>query len=238
MTMCEARDIPASADQPATALLRTDRADDLWRIRDPDVALVLWQREPVPGLAAWLAALPARRLPDTRVLVTEATLSPALTQACDDADMPGGPFRRAFLADAMRLARLFLDVMDAATVDVRLNVIRHDACWRFHRDYVPARMLTTYRGAATQWVTPANAADALAAQRAYAGPIERFPDHAVGLFKGERAIASLTGDLAVAGQGIVHRSPPIAGTGETRLLLCLNLPSETSPAAWSAPRRR
>jgi len=30
----------------------------------------------------------------------------------------------------------------------------------------------------------------------------------------------------------VHRSPPILGTGKTRLLLCLNTPSETSPLPW------
>jgi hypothetical protein len=43
--------------------------------------------------------------------------------------------------------------------------------------------------------------------------MNELPRFAVGLFKGERR----AGPAA-----ILHRSPPIAGTGTTRLFLCLN----------------
>ncbi|OWK27704.1 DUF1826 domain-containing protein [Sphingomonas mucosissima] len=73
-----------------------------------------------------------------------------------------------------------------------------DACRRFHADYVTYRMLTTYHGAAIQWV------------RSEAPPaIEQMRAGEVAIFK-ERPML----DEAP----ILHGSRPIAGTGETRLL--------------------
>ena len=114
-------------------------------------------------------------------------------------------------------------VMATPEVDIRLETIRHDACWKFHRDHVPARLLTTYRGPGTEWVHPRDGAAALSEQKSFRGRIERFPEHSVGLFKGSRG-----GSRA----GIVHRSPPVALSGEVRLFLCLNLPSIMSPSSW------
>ena len=47
-----------------------------------------------------------------------------------------------------------------------------------------------------------------------------MPSHSIAVFKG-------TEDAS--GRGVVHRSPPIEGTGQTRLVLTLNMPSEASP---------
>ena len=109
-------------------------------------------------------------------------------------------------------------------VDVRLERISHDSCWKFHRDCVEARLLTTYCGSATEWVQPIHAEQALREQKSYNGPLERLRVHDVAIFKGNRAGPN---------SGIVHRSPPIVGTGQTRLLLCLNKRSVASPEPWS-----
>ena len=84
--------------------------------------------------------------------------------------------------------------------------------------------LSTYRGPTTEWVKPQHAAEALQNQKDYQGPIEQFQAFEVGIFKGKHD------DLS---SGIVHRSPPIAGSGITLLLLCLNKQSEASPERWS-----
>jgi hypothetical protein len=65
---------------------------------------------------------------------------------------------------------------------------------------------------------------ALQAQRAYLGPIVQLPAFAVALFKG---------DQVTEGSGVLHRSPPIAGTGMTRLVLCMDGPSAASPPMWT-----
>ena len=108
-------------------------------------------------------------------------------------------------------------------VDVRLERVSHDSCWKFHRDFVEARLLTTYRGPGTEWVQPIHAERALRAQKRFKGPLEHVRGNDVALFKG---------NCAGPGSGIVHRSPPIAGTGCTRLLLALNRQSAASPEPW------
>ena len=51
------------------------------------------------------------------------------------------------------------------------------------------------------------------AQRRYRGPLNELPRFAAGLFKGV---------VRAGTEAIVHRSPPVAGSGQTRLFLCLN----------------
>jgi len=75
------------------------------------------------------------------------------------------------------------------------------------------RLNATYRGPGTQWPPLELAARALRAQRRYRGALNELPRFAVGLFKGEGRAGSAA---------ILHRSPPIAGSGITRLFLCLN----------------
>ncbi|MEC8288230.1 MAG: DUF1826 domain-containing protein, partial [Pseudomonadota bacterium] len=115
----------------------------------------------------------------------------------------------------------FAAIVDDDYVDIRLETVTHNSCWKFHRDYVEARLLTTYLGPATEWVQPDYSEQALLEQMKYSGPIERMKTHHVSIFKG----SCLGTD-----SGVVHRSPPIAGTGQTRVLLCLNKQTATSPA--------
>jgi hypothetical protein len=102
--------------------------------------------------------------------------------------------------------------MDLTHVMLRLERVTGDACKRWHADYVSVRLICTYRGAATRWIEqPGDRQRALATGT-------------VGLFKGR----VLAGDDA-----IVHRSPPILGTGEDRLLLVLDgPPPEDTAALW------
>lgn len=197
--------------------------DVLDQIRDPAVRLALWERSLAEDFAAWLDELPIDRLPDSRVLADRATLPSAIAAMLDAAGTPAGKMRTMLVDDIAGLADLFMAILGSQVVDIRLDTVHHDACWKFHRDHVPARLLTTYRGPGTQWIRPADGAEALTRQRSYRGPIQQFPRHAVGLFRNRCA--------AEAGS-ILHRSPPIADTGIARLLLCLNPLSAASPDLW------
>ncbi|MEA1675519.1 DUF1826 domain-containing protein [Nitrospirillum sp. BR 11163] len=192
----------------------------LGRVSDPTVGLALWRRDRFPGVALdpWLDALPADRLPRGRFLVRLGDVDTVLVPLLDGAGAPV-----ALAADIVDLSRRFLDVAGGDWVDLRLEVVEGDACWKFHRDHVRLRLIATYRGPGTQVVAPIDAACALARQRRYQGPLYEMPRHAVALFKG-------CGEAC--GEGVVHRSPPIAGTGQARLVLCLNQPSAASPEPW------
>ncbi len=215
-------------DAPEAAVRVCDALPDILALRQPSVEMALWPREIPPEMAAALDDLPAASLPDGRVLVRLDDLEAALDTLFLDRAATAA-LRPWLIADIAMLAACFADLTGSIEIDVRLERITGDACWKFHRDCVEARLLTTYRGPGTEWVSPTDAAAALRDQRAYRGPLHRFPPQAVGVFKGS---------CAGPGSGIVHRSPPIAGHGETRLLLCLNLPTSASPERWtrSAPQ--
>jgi len=206
----------------APGIARGQSISVLRRIHDPAVALALWERKLSRAFALWLDTLAPDRLPHGRVLAGTADAHAALAAILHRSATPDHPMARLLLADAAMLARRFAAVAGSDTIDIRLEAVRHDACWKFHVDDVKFRLLTTYRGPGTQTVSPAHAGDALARQRDYTGPLDEIPPRNVALFKGARS-----------GAGVVHRSPPITGSGIVRLVLCVNLPSAASPPAWT-----
>lgn len=197
--------------------------EGLGAIRIPSTELVIWERTLPSRLQGWLDMIPVRALPDLRLLIKPEELRPALEPLLEQCGITAGDMHDLFIADIGELVQIFSDITASARVDVRLERVEDDACWKFHRDSVDARLLTTYRGPATEWVQPGHGEHAILEQERFTGPLERLGVHDVALFKGTRA---------GTGSGIVHRSPPIAGTGCTRLLLCLNQPSEASPDPW------
>lgn len=200
-----------------------DAADGLAAITKPEMELVIWRRALPLCLQTWLERLDASSLPDIRVLVQPTDLRRAVEPHLDDCGMPPGDMRDLLLHDIGDLVAAFARITRRDLVDVRLEHVSHDACWKFHRDCVDARLLTTYRGPGTEWVQPIHAEQALREQKRFKGPVEHLTNHDVAIFKGS---------CAGAGSGIVHRSPPMAGTGQTRLLLCINKQSAASPEPW------
>ena len=200
-----------------------DAAEGLAAINKPNIGLVIWRRALPLCLQTWLDRMDASCLPDLRVLVQPSDLRRAVEPQLDHCGMPPGDMRDLLIGDVDDLVSAFAGIARSDLVDVRLKRISNDACWKFHRDYVEARLLTTYRGPATEWVQPIHAERALHAQKLFKGPLEHIRSNDVAFFKG---------NSAGPGSGIVHRSPPIAGTGCTRLLLSLNKPSAASPEPW------
>ena len=199
-------------------------ADGLAVINHPGTELVIWQRALTSCLQTWLERMDPSRLPYLRVLVQPSDLRRAVEPHLDDCGMPRGDMRDLLLGDVDDLVSAFASITQSEHVDVRLERVNHDACWKFHRDTVEARLVTTYRGPATEWVQPVHAQRALREQKRFKGPLERLGDYDVAIFKGICAGPS---------NGILHRSPPIAGTGRTRLLLCLNKRTDVSPDPWA-----
>ena len=109
--------------------------------------------------------------------------------------------------DIAAMADMFADLMQSPYVRLRLDVIKTNACRKFHIDAVTARLVCTYRGTATQYGISRETGDVDAIQTLGTGsPI------------------LLRGTLwpVVPKSRLLHRSPPIEGTGETRLVLVLD----------------
>ncbi len=207
----------------AEGVLVCETMDGLAAITGKDRELVVWQREIPLRLQEWLEGMNPARLPDLRILLRPDDMKAAMEPLLDNCGMLRGDLRDLLVQDIVSLVAVFAGITRSDLVDVRLERINHDACRRYHRDCVEARLLTTYLGPATQWIRPHHARQALREQTEFNGPIEQLGTHDVAIFKGS---------CAGPGSGIVHRSPPIAGSGVTRLMLCLNTPSEASPDLW------
>ena len=217
------RKAPAGTHPANSSIVFCDDVAGLAAINDAGKELVICARSMPFCLAHWLAEMAPSRLPDFRLLVRPADTQQAIEAQLDECGMPPGEKRAFFIDDITRLVAVFAGITRSDLVDVRLDRIDHDACWKFHKDAVEIRLLTTYRGSTTEWIDPQHAEQALREQTDYDGPLESLEQNDVAIFRGSSANAAA---------GIVHRSPPIEGTGAVRLLLCLNAPSIVSPEPW------
>lgn len=207
------------ACRPAGMVIQGDHPDVLSLISEPDVALAVWKRPPgtMAALGRWLDALPVRHLPDGQFVARLGEVPEQLSRLCEIAKCGASRERDRLIDDITRLARLFARATGRDEMNLRIEAIDHDSCWRFHRDHVGLRLNATYLGPGTQFVPAERAGAALRAQRSYRGQLRHLRRFDVGLFKGK----NLAGDDA-----IVHRSPPIVGSGLTRLFLCINEATE------------
>lgn len=108
--------------------------------------------------------------------------------------------------DIAQLSRRFMSVMGVQNIRVRLEAVTTNACKKLHADYTDLRLITTYAGAGTDYA-PHGDGDCC---------LERIPAGTIGLFKGKLFGAGHT--------PCMHRSPPIEGSGEARLVLVIDTP--------------
>ena len=191
----DARTLPPPPALPDHVRLSPDPAI-LATVDDPQVTLAVWQRPsplPMPDLGGF---------PAIRFAAGTGSVAKGVRDAL--AVLPPQPWHATLAADVERLASLYATWTGEDRVEVRLERVTGNGCWKFHADYVALRLITTYCGQATQWLPQEATTDA---------EPRALSTGDVGLFKGrERA-----GDRA-----IIHRSPPIAGSGEDRLLLVID----------------
>jgi hypothetical protein len=191
---------------PAVAVREGVAPENLLAIRRPGVAAAIWTRAPDPAFAAWIDGLPPERLPELRAALPAARAADAVLAACESAGDPAGPERDQLAGDVAALAAIFARLSGGAMLRLRLDVVSTDRCRRFHVDNVRLRLLCKYRGAGTEY--------GVAGCGATPDRIARLPRGGAAVFRGLRWPGERT--------GLVHRSPPIAGTGETRLLLAID----------------
>lgn len=191
-------------------------ADVLGDVARPDVELAVWHRGADPAWAGWLEGLPVDDLPACRMDVAPDDAARSLHTSFDACGTPRTPSREALVTDIAGLVYRFASLAGISTLRLRLEIITDNACRRWHRDCVPLRLICSYRGPGTQWLSPGQVAAALDQ------PDEDAPD-ARSLQTGDVALFKGCGWPAQPNDGgIVHRSPRIAGSELTRLVLVLD----------------
>ena len=225
--LIDPRNIIAEETAPYSNIRITNSLKELSSINDPGIELVISQRALPTSLLNWVNNIENSRIPNFRILVKPGDLKTALDEKLEETGLLPNGASDLFIDDISNLVAIFSQITMNELVDVRLDRIDDDACWKFHKDSVETRLLTTYRGPSTQWVKPQFSDRALREQKKYDGPLESLQLNDVAIFRGNRANFA---------EGVVHRSPPMAQTGGVRLLLCLNVPSIVSPEPWRLMR--
>jgi hypothetical protein len=176
--------------------------------------LVILDADPPVGMAAALDALPFDNLPHFRIEGPVKLVANRLIQ------LSGTPGLIAPLAwvmvDVAAQAQRFADITGTMHIGLKLERITDNACRKLHHDYVAHRLVCTYRGPGTEWL-PHQHEQALGDERETVPPewLEPVPRFAAALFAGR---------VLPGARPVLHRSPPIAGTGEVRLVLTINEP--------------
>ena len=209
-TRAGGHDAPPPQDlsvKAATDVWQVDRPDDLSALHRPETAAVIWRRQPLAGFQKWLDELAPEYLPSARVILRPADVRTAVTSVCDTSGTPNGPERARLIDDIAALADIFTSLVPTEYLRLRLDIITTDACRKFHIDWVSARLICSYRGPGTQYGVSENGDDPR--------QVSDVPTGAPVILRGTRWPDALPCNLR-------HRSPPIEGSDETRLVLVLN----------------
>lgn len=182
------------------------------------VNLAVWQRRLAPQLEDFV-----RLLLDQPQEVAESLHVDIGTDG--SAHMPtllagaaGFEAHAAFIADVSWLVEVFACLLDARRVGLRLRSLSKPMCPRFHVDNVPLRLISTYSGAASEWLEEGGM-DRSRLTQPQAEPWDAR--HARQLKAGWVALAKGEKWQGNEGAGLIHRSPmPLPG--ERRLLLTLD----------------
>jgi hypothetical protein len=180
---------------------------ELAQIHYDNCAGVIWNRQPVSAFQDWIDALHPEQLPSVRLVLRPKMVTDAVTTACDAAQMPECSERTRLIDDISALATTFADVMKAPFLRLRLARVTSNACRKFHVDALRARLICTYRGTGTQYGISTNGTEP---QRVFTTP------------SGAPIVLRGTLWAEQPRSGLLHRSPPIEGSGETRLVVVID----------------
>ena len=184
-----------------------DSIDELKQIGQSDCAAVVWNRTISRDALNWVDQIDVDLLPSIRVILPPHQVCDAMSKLCDIDKTPKGPHRDWLVNDIATLAEAFADQTRTPYLRLRLSVVTTNACRKFHVDAITTRLICTYRGTGTQYGLSANGAD---------------PETVVTVRAGSPIV--LRGRLWPNDppSNVLHRSPPIEGSGETRLVLVLD----------------
>lgn len=192
MTVVALPSAPAVQGVDCSSTFQTTDLAAVERVFDPHVNLVIWKRRlslPTAEYARW---------PGTPRLVR--SIRAAQIDVTTVAREIGIAPQTALAADIVMLCDVFATLTGADRLGLRMDTTDRATCPKFHADRVMLRLITTYRGPATEWL------EGETVRRAHA--------HDVLFTKGE-----LWPDLACG--PCVHRSPQ-PRAGQTRLMLTLD----------------
>ena len=173
----------------------------------PGCAAAIWRRQTPPDVQSWLDGIDGEALPRARVVLPRHAVGEVVQQLFDMANLTDGAERAWLQQDIISLANILSELMSARYLKLRLDVVTTNACRKFHIDVATARLVCTYRGTGTQYGVSSDGDD---------------PRRVFTVQTGAPILLRGTLRPTEPPSSLLHRSPPIEGTGETRFVLVLD----------------
>ncbi|MFT4853532.1 MAG: hypothetical protein ACI9B8_002766 [Sulfitobacter sp.] len=195
-----------------------DQIDILRGIQDAECDLCLWRRPNQGAIAREVSTLTSSALPGAKFLTTLASIDADILSLMEHQGLNPYDFIN-LRRDIYLLAKTFVSIAGRSELVFRLFTTKDRGCSRFHVDRMNKRLICTYQGAGTQWLTESQVDREAQHRYGTNDEIVRFDKpqqlacHWVGIMKG---------DPNNRGSGLVHRSPSNDGSGVTRVVFCLD----------------
>ncbi len=195
-----------------------DDVSALAQVQAPNVDLGLWRRPFQTAIAEEVSSLSAGSLNDRKRRIPIEHFDQRIAETLQLHGLNQGQYVN-LRQDLSYLSRVFASIVGTSELVFRLFTTGEDDCRRFHLDRLKMRLMCTYQGPGTQWLSEAQL-DRVAQHTGQAnediirfGNPQRFEPFWVGIMRG---------DPTNQGVGLVHRSPPVVDTGEIRVVFCLD----------------
>lgn len=181
-------------------------------IYEPSVNLAVWQREFDEHLLSFAKQMSQQQPTfQARWIGKFQSIANQL-----DSSLPAYHGRSVFLEDITLLMEMFSELFGLQEIGVRLAVLTKTMCPKFHVDHVPCRLMSTYSGSTTEWISNEYV------ERSQAkGVVVRDKQHVQHLQFGDVALMKGEAWEGNEGKGLVHRSPA-ASAESPRLVLTID----------------
>ncbi|WP_086933835.1 DUF1826 domain-containing protein [Agarilytica rhodophyticola] len=160
-----------------------------------DTNIAIWQRQ----LSASLQEAVQRFLASKTSFQTSLTVSPQ--SAFDNIKGELGDDQIELSENIAELVDMFCCLFELKRAGLRLAILDHAMCPRFHVDRVPCRLITTYHGIATEWLT-----DHIVDRSKLGAGNNGLSDEQSGLFKNSSELSTKSSGLSTKSSGLSTKS--------------------------------
>lgn len=201
---------------------QANTADVLADIYQDDVNISIWQR----NLRSELIEASVSVLNSKHAFRFASSVEPQNTFDTLYSALGKSTHAQIISSDVSEIVNMFCCLFDLERVGLRLTTLEQAMCPKFHVDRVPCRLVTTYQGVATEWLshqdvnrqklgTGSNGkSDEESGLYSETDQVQHLNSGEVALLKGESWLGN-------EGAGLVHRSPSLTSPNK-RLLLTLD----------------
>ncbi|MEL6364398.1 MAG: DUF1826 domain-containing protein [Pseudomonadota bacterium] len=197
-------DAPAPDNSPVRTIEDPANFDAIF---DAAVDAVIWRRALPSFLPTALHQVASQGSVERRVPISLAANDDVIDALLREMGFEQGAAADWMAHDLKTLTARYGRLLSVDRATLRFEIVRDDACRKFHRDVVRARMICTYSGPGTEY--------GAASSGGTPESIERAPTGSPILLKGARWPKS-------SPRTVLHRSPPIEGTGASRFVVVID----------------